>query len=383
MDSNNLSRRDFLKETGKLALGGAAAAVYLKSFSGCASFPKETREDVAKIKWDCNPILPIPKIGCYTGTNKQGQFISGFYKKRSDGTFELRTTAVPIAKRDNEVVDFFKKHYGILPTFHASGSGSYSAFNHYFPIEECSVARSRGVIPVIRYVIMPFEGYRPIIQGKHDDQLKKFAAQAAEYEDPVVVLPFQQPNGGNKRSHPWTGTHTGGYYKEVFVRQRELSVREGATNIVWSVKLLIGSFDAWTYPDPFAYIPPKEYVDIIGWLANNLCRPQDGANSLSFQKLLEPYYNKAVEKYREVPQVLWEIMSNRHCNQVEQHLWMDNALTLIQERYFWIKGVNLDENDYVGHGFDVYPVPSLKTMDVIRKHFADPYFIENILPAKG
>ena len=49
MDINDLSRRDFLKTTGKAALAGAAALSF-GSLPGCAGFPKEPREEVAKLK---------------------------------------------------------------------------------------------------------------------------------------------------------------------------------------------------------------------------------------------------------------------------------------------------------------------------------------------
>ena len=51
--SSETNRREFLKEAGKGAAGLALLA------SGCAPTLKETRQDVASIDWDCNPILPI------------------------------------------------------------------------------------------------------------------------------------------------------------------------------------------------------------------------------------------------------------------------------------------------------------------------------------
>ena len=44
---------------------------------------------------------------------------------------------------------------------------------------------------MIRYVITPFEGYKPIKQGKYDDQIKKWAARAAKLDKPIVLTPFQ------------------------------------------------------------------------------------------------------------------------------------------------------------------------------------------------
>jgi hypothetical protein len=41
--------------------------------------------------------------------------------------------------------------------------------------------------------------------------------------------------------------------------------KEGANkNVVWSTKLISGRWAYETMYDPIPYIPPKEYVDIIG-----------------------------------------------------------------------------------------------------------------------
>ncbi len=93
--NHKVSRRDFLKMAGKAALGLGAVSG-LESLVGCASLsgitlPDATREEVAKIKWDCNPILPIPENGCYTGTNDQ--------------------------TNPGAVAWMFKVDYGIQPTF--------------------------------------------------------------------------------------------------------------------------------------------------------------------------------------------------------------------------------------------------------------------------
>ena len=101
MDNNNLSRRDFLKKTGKAALAGSAA-LYFETLVGCATFPKETREDVDDIKWDCNPVLPMPKNGgIYIGTNKSGC----------------------LRNKQYHIASLFTEKYGKRPTFLAPGLG--------------------------------------------------------------------------------------------------------------------------------------------------------------------------------------------------------------------------------------------------------------------
>jgi len=91
-------RRQFLKICGK-SIALTATAFGLESLISCAPTLKETRQDVAAIKWDCNPILPIPSVGCYVGTNYEFSWVGS-------ATF---------------IFNGFKKTYGITPTFFGLG----------------------------------------------------------------------------------------------------------------------------------------------------------------------------------------------------------------------------------------------------------------------
>jgi hypothetical protein len=64
----NLSRRDFLKKTGQAALAIGGGLTLEALLISCATAPIfESAEDVANIKWDANPAIPVPKYGCYIG----------------------------------------------------------------------------------------------------------------------------------------------------------------------------------------------------------------------------------------------------------------------------------------------------------------------------
>jgi len=69
-----IDRRYFLKRSGQAALAVGGGLTLGTLLSGCAPALKETRQDVEQIDWDCNPILPIPDEGCYTGTNEEENF---------------------------------------------------------------------------------------------------------------------------------------------------------------------------------------------------------------------------------------------------------------------------------------------------------------------
>jgi len=240
------------------------------------------------------------------------------------------------------------------------------------PTEKCKETIAVGTIPVIRYVTFPFDGYKPIIEGKCDKEISEFAHQAAKFEHPNILIPFQLPNQRNRNVYEW-GAYPAGQYKEAWVHMYELFEREGANkNTVWSLKL--ASFHpAFGHPDPFPYIPPEPYFDLIGWQTNNYEIP--GHFSQSLKSLFDYNYKRAARKYPRKPQIIWELSSAYSPRQDE---WLDKALTLIKEKYFRVKGVNFDEN-CSSASFGYIPIPTDESREVIRKHFADPYYIGSII----
>lgn len=87
-----LSRREFLKKSGHtaLAIGGGVALSTLLSSCATIGF-KETRQDVINQRWETNPVIPVPRDGCYVGGHRMG----------------LSTT----------VVEIYASHIGKIPAF--------------------------------------------------------------------------------------------------------------------------------------------------------------------------------------------------------------------------------------------------------------------------
>ena len=345
--NKNVDRRQFLKATGLAAAG-------LLAGPGCATvlpILNETKQDVANIQWDCNPILSIPKEGCYTGTNCQGSQI---------GYNRLRTPS----EQANECIEGFLARYGIIPTFHAFGHGHYATSNDNFPSEACAADINRGVIPVIRYVTRPFDSYKQVTLGKFDDAFKKFAGQSAEFGKPVIILPWQCVNAPNTEIWEWAGA-SASQYQEAWVRMHEVFLREGANrNTVWSTKLINGK---WAR-DPVPFIPPQEYVDIIGW--NNgawLSRNILGTANLSFGNQFHYDYIRTAKKYPAKLHMFWEIGA---CGSGQTE-WIDDALKSIQNDYPRVKGVMFD----VMPDEEYDPRHTEQTVEIIKKHFSGHYYI--------
>lgn len=353
-----------------------STAIYFTSLTGCATLPDETREDVANIQWDCNPILQIPPKGAYTGTNGQGSLpFSSQRKTRKDGTSYYVSKRASEKRNVNQVISNFIKYYGIKPTFHAGGHGVYSAHNAYFPLETCKAAIEWGVLPVIRYVLLPHEGYKPVAKGVSDDNIKRFAHKAAEFGEPVVLLPWQCVNEPYWDGQVWKWSRgDSGEYKEAWVRMHDIFEKEGANKyIVWSTKMIAGGFGPQNPAlDWAAYTPPKEYVDIIGWNCNsNIGRfGRQFDASVTFYRQFHRDDVEAVERYPTKPQMFWELIAYRSPGQAS---WINKALTMIQETYFWVKAVMFDVRYSPAGGYD--PTHTIETQEVIRKHFTSGYFI--------
>jgi hypothetical protein len=244
---------------------------------------------------------------------------------------------------------------------------------------------------MIRYVLTPKsgawhevgtgKGYSEINRGLRDDDIKAFGDEATKLDKPIIVCPFQQVNAYSNRMYPWGGPTVAEAFKDAYGRIHDIWEREGTLeNVVMGVKLKVGRWERWQFPDPLRYIPAKNTVDIIGWCANNHCQPHENTPSKSFEALLKTDYSRVVNKYPDIPQFIWELACHEPCNQAK---WYDDALTKIEEKYHWIKAVNLDENrDGMGN-FQVDPIPNPDSAKVIKSHFANPRYIGNILPSKG
>jgi hypothetical protein len=259
-----------------MGLCGMAMGSYLQS---CGPSLTEVNKDADQVNLECNPILPLPKRGCYTGTNKQW--------------FTAAT-------------EDFPKKYGIPAAFNAAGSGIFWVSNGDFPREGCEWLIDKGIVPVIRYVTVP-QGYHLIIEGKFDEAFKKWANAAAEFAKPIVLLPWQCVNEPRQNFKIWWWSQADPKeYIAAWVRMHDIFSQEGANhNVIWSTKLINWGFTPQLRAlDPFAYLPEKDYVDLLGWNCNSNLVYNGG---LSFESMFRSDYIEACRRYPTKPQVLWEL----------------------------------------------------------------------------
>ena len=147
--SKHVSRRDFFKAVAQSTAaisGGLSLDVMLK---GCATAPLlESSEDVAKIKWDTNPAIPVPR-GCSIGWHTEMiQQVRAPYM----ASFENIS-----AKGASEFLEHHINKFGFLPKVFSFADRAIGHQTLDFPVEICKGIEGRGVIPLIRfYYTAPF-----------------------------------------------------------------------------------------------------------------------------------------------------------------------------------------------------------------------------------
>ncbi len=141
-----------------------------------------------------------------------------------------------------------------------------------FPMQYAEIARDQEKVLVIYWEVKDynFEGpndprfsYDAILAGNWDSYIDQFAADAAVYDGPVILLPF---NEMNDNVSPWSGTQNGNSPEKHILAFRYLRdrFRTVAPNVKfgWAVNSL-------SVPDEPGnkieeYYPGSEYVDYVG-----------------------------------------------------------------------------------------------------------------------
>lgn len=231
------------------------SVITFESIIGCVPILRETREDVINQKWEANPIIPVPKDGCYIGLSKFKLGISVEEYEQNIGRFI------------EEYTDQILKSPAI---YAASATFVLRATNENFPTHRCLAANSKEATPLIKYQVQPFKNFGEITAGKFDKEIKEFAAKAKEYGKPYFFVPFAEANSEEITGVPF-GSQSPKRFKEAFAYMHRMFKELGANqNTVW-VASFYGTHGGHTkYVTPFyPFYPGDEYVDWIGICVHN------------------------------------------------------------------------------------------------------------------
>jgi len=345
-----LTRRDFIKQTGKAALSVSGALVLGNILDGCAGTSIiESAEDVAKIKWDANPAIPVPQNGCYIGWHHQLS-VAPYY------SFAIESEEKLLNEWHYE---FFDQYPAVHSAFEKTPSGE------DFPTYSCQGMYNKGVIPLLRYYFKP--DWENVANGKYDKIIEKFALGAKKFGKPFFITPYPEANidRAYKHVHPWAGgvgKHFGAAWRHMHNIFNEIGANEHA---IWGLHLL--GFGANQGFDNFDI--EDQYVDWVGFSIYNFDR------KYIYRSLAERFnfaYYWASKNHPTKPIALWELGSSDTSSQGK---WMKNAYETIKnkpriklvvwaEYDFWTDYGKNDSTRFTEEGREAY-----------KEATSDPYFI--------
>jgi len=192
MTDNVLIRRDFLKKTTQAALVVGGGLILDALVNSCAHISFESPGDIANIKWDANPAIPVPVNGCY----------AGWHRDISPNVLLPETCDVKSTFFDSEEEDqisFYEENYGKGPAVHSFSDR--------------------------------------LIKGDFDDKIKAFAQGAKEFGKPFFFVPYPEANIGGryKHVHSWAES-SGKEFRKAWKYIHNVFDVEGANDYaVWGL----------------------------------------------------------------------------------------------------------------------------------------------------
>ena len=348
MNFDNLTRREFIKVTG-LATAGIVLG------QGCATVGFESKEDIANIKWDANPAIPVPKDGCYAGWHYDIVY----------PTYDASVLEKQGSSAEESVLDYYIRTFGVAPAVHSFSDRIIKG--SYFPEGVCEVADSKGVIPLIRYYFKP--DFENVAKGNYDKMLRKFAQGAKEFGKPFFFVPYPEVNisGAWKHVHPWAGGN-GREFKKAWKHMHNILDGEGANDYaIWGLHLL-GQGDKQSFNK---FKIEDKYIDWMGFTTYNLESFHPGYCD-PFSSIIQEGYWWAKHNYPTKPIALWELGTSDTSGQGR---WIKNAYKDIK-KLPRIKLVVYAEYDFgpPAERTDCTKISDRATQ-AYKKAISDPYFI--------
>ena len=229
----------------------------------------------------------------------------------------------------------------------------YCHFGDGFPTELAEKCREDGKILELTYQPTlsnneDLTGRTPqldIYRGLCDDEIRKFAREAAEFGHPFMF------RFGNEMNSDWT-SYSGvvnmsdpDIYREVWQRIYRIFSEEGATNAIWIYNPNDREFPPCSWNNFLAYYPGDEYVHVIGITGYNNGTYYKKAHNESWREFKDIY--DGIEKeympfFSDFPWMITEFASSsiggdkakwitgmfedihRHKN-IKAAVWFDNA----------------------------------------------------------
>jgi mannan endo-1,4-beta-mannosidase len=174
--------------------------------------------------------------------------------------------------------------------------------------------------------VQPEYALSTIIDGKHDEYLRQWAADAAAWGHPLILRFAHEMNG---YWYPWAelaNNNTSGEFIDAWRHVHEIFAAAGANNVIW---VWSPNLDSATLQPIDSLWPGDEYVDwvgLVGYLGNGI---DPRVWTPSFDELFGPTLDE-VRVFTEQPIVITEIGATELGGQKAN--WIADVLSSINSR---------------------------------------------------
>ena len=363
--ANEMTRRDFLKQSAKGAAAVAGVAAGVSSLevllNGCATLETftETREEVDAML-ESHPAVPTVKGHCYTGwfEGLSGPVAAPIYLEG----FRKYVGAAEVERAFGR----YKKLYGKSPAVFSFSDRS--IIDEWFPDRICKAIHNEGATPLIRYYF--YANFEKVAQGVYDHILEEFSTRAKDYGDSLFLVPYPEVNivGRLRNVHPWAG-NSGKHFNKAYERIKKAVYKAGADNVVLGVH----------YMGSGAGQPIRQFElddDLFNWVGFTVYNVVTSSwPSRPFTEIFGDSYRWARSRYKTKPIGLWEFGTTQHPGQGK---WLLKSFKTIKEHFPAIKLVVPAQypimSDDKGGSYGSLIIGE-KAQPFYREAISDPYFI--------
>jgi hypothetical protein len=347
IDKECIDRRDFLEKTAKLAL--ALGAGSLESLlNGCSlvrnghrAAPPVDYSDIAEGKVQ-------PQKGCYVGT------MYFFYGK---GTYKEFESVVGKAPK-----------VALLHQWLAQG--------WHFPSSTVASVLTDNLIPVVTWdssSLVIFYSLKGIAEGKANEDIRKFAKEAAKVNQPYFLRTFIEMTLPAQGHWPWAGQPQ--HFAKAWRQKWQVFEEEGAnknTTWVWN-PYVADNFDLWMED----YYPGDKYVDWIAFNGYNFGSSQTHFKRWdTFDDLFQRAYKSTRKRHPQKPIMLGEFACNEEPGKAR---WIRDSYLAMENRYPEIRAEVWWDEDWTFHNIKSPMRGSIgsskKSIEAFRETLKNPYFI--------
>jgi len=192
----------------------------------------------------------------------------------------------------------------------------YSDFTSGMPGKRLAHTAKEGRIPVLTLqTFSPQLGVTysltyNLLSGKHDEWLRQYARDVAEFGRPLLFRFNNEMNGDWCAYSAYWSSKDASLYVDSYRYLYRIFAEEGADNVLWVWNPHDGSYPPFAWNDKLLYYPGDAYVDIVGLTGYNAGTYYPGEEWRGFREIYDPLYASYDALFPHKPLIITEFASN-------------------------------------------------------------------------